>query len=467
MAATRLISLHLNKGKTLAQCLAERTDYSQNPEKTEGGKWVRAYECDPMTADEEFLLSKRQYQQVTGRSQERDVIAYQIRQSFKPGEVTPEEANQIGYELALQFTKGRHAFLVATHVDRAHIHNHIVFNSTSLDCSRKFRDFRLSGLALQRVSDRICLEHGLSIITPRPYSERSKRTVYPKKETHRETICAAIDAALEKKPKDFEALLALLEEAGYEWKQGKYMAVRGKGQKRFIRFRSLREGYTEEDLRAVLEGKKAHHPKSRRGPGNADKSFDLLIDIQEKLNAGKGTGYERWAKVFNLKQMAQVLCFLQEQRIHDYDELVRKTDQAATQFEKLSVSIKQSEKRLAEIAVLKKHIINYSKTRDVYVAYRKAGYSKKFLEAHREEITLHKAAKEAFEQLQLDQIPRIKELNEEYTRVLEEKKRAYSEYRNAKIEMREWQITRKNVELMLEKGSAETQKKQKCREVQL
>lgn len=467
MAATRLISLHLNKGKTLAQCLAERTDYSQNPEKTEGGKWVSAHECDPMTADEEFLLSKRQYQQITGRRQERDVIAYQIRQSFKPGEVTPEEANQIGYELALQFTKGRHAFLVATHVDRAHIHNHIVFNSTSLDCSRKFRDFRLSGLALQRVSDRICLEHGLSIITPRPYSERSKRAVYPKKETHRETICAAIDALLEKKPKDFEALLALLEEAGYEWKQGKYMAVRGKGQKRFIRFRSLGEGYTEEDLRAVLDGKKAHHPKSRRGPRNADKSFDLLIDIQEKLNAGKGTGYERWAKVFNLKQMAQVLCFLQEQEIHDYDELVRKTDQAAAQFEKLSASIKQSEQKLAEITALKKHIINYSRTRDVYVAYRKAGYSKKFLEAHREEIILHKAAKEAFEQLHLNQIPRIKELNEEYIRVLGEKKQAYSEYRNVKKEIREWQIARKNVELMLEKGEEEERKRQKCREVQL
>lgn len=467
MAATRLISLHLNKGKTLAQCLAERTDYSQNPEKTEGGKWVSAYECDPMTADEEFLLSKRQYQQITGRSQERDVIAYQIRQSFKPGEVTPEEANQIGYELALQFTKGRHAFLVATHVDRAHIHNHIIFNSTSLDCSRKFRDFRLSGLALQRVSDRICLEHGLSIITPKPYSERNKRTVYPKKETYRETICAAVDAALEKKPEDFEVLLALLEEAGYEWKRGKYTAVRGKGQKRFIRFRSLGEGYTEEDLRAVLAGKKDHHLKSRRGSGGVDKPFDLLINIQEKLNAGKGAGYERWAKVFNLKQMAQVLCFLQEQGIHDYGELVRKTDRAAAQFEELSVSMKQSEKRLAEITALKKHIINYSKTRDIYVAYRKAGYSKKFLEAHREEITLHKAAKEAFEQLHLNQIPRIKELNEEYTRVLEERKQAYSEYRNVKKEMREWQIARKNVELMLEKEFAETQKKQKCREVQL
>ena len=161
MAATRLIAMHVNKGKTLAQCLEARTDYAQNPEKTEKGNLVTAYECDPMTCDEEFLLSKRQYRQFTGRDQRGDVIAYQIRQSFKPGEITAEEANRVGYELALAFTKGRHAFIVATHTDRAHIHNHIIFNSTSLDCRRKFRDFHRSNMAVQKVSDRICLEHGL------------------------------------------------------------------------------------------------------------------------------------------------------------------------------------------------------------------------------------------------------------------------------------------------------------------
>ena len=123
MAATRLIALHINKGKTVAQCLRDRTDYAQNPEKTEKGELVTGYHCDPMTADEEFLLAKRQYQHITGRRQKNDVIAYQIRQSFKPGEITPEEANRVGYELALRFTKGKHAFLVATHTDRAHIHN--------------------------------------------------------------------------------------------------------------------------------------------------------------------------------------------------------------------------------------------------------------------------------------------------------------------------------------------------------
>lgn len=143
-------------------------------------KYISSYECDPKTADEEFLLTKRQYQHITGRQQKNDIIAYQIRQSFKPGEITPEEANQVGYETAMRWTKGKHAFIVATHIDRSHIHNHIIYNSTSLDCTRKFKNFFLSGLAVQRLSDMVCIEHGLSIIEPKPYRERVKRTIYPK-----------------------------------------------------------------------------------------------------------------------------------------------------------------------------------------------------------------------------------------------------------------------------------------------
>ena len=176
MAATRLIALHVNKGKTVAQCLADRTDYSQNAAKTNDGEFISSYECDPKTADEEFLLSKRQYQHITGRQQKNNIIAYQIRQSFKPGEITPEEANQVGYETAMRWTKGKHAFIVATHIDKSHIHNHIIYNSTSLDATRKFKNFFLSGLAVQRLSDMVCLEHGLSIITPKPYREHQKRT---------------------------------------------------------------------------------------------------------------------------------------------------------------------------------------------------------------------------------------------------------------------------------------------------
>ena len=154
-------------GPTIAQSLKERFDYGKNPNKTEGGELISSYGCDHMTADAEFLLSKAKYKAATGREQRRDadVLCYQIRQSFKPGEITPEEANRIGYEMAMRWTKGKYAFFVATHTDKAHIHNHIYYNSTSLDCTRKFRDFIGSGRAVRRLSDRICLENDLSVIT--------------------------------------------------------------------------------------------------------------------------------------------------------------------------------------------------------------------------------------------------------------------------------------------------------------
>ena len=158
LAATRLIALHKNKGKSVAACLKSRTDYAKNPDKTNRGALVSSYQCSHLTADEEFMLSKRQYELMTGRRQKSDVIAYQVRQSFKPGEVTPEEANRIGYEFAERFLKGKHAFIVATHTDRAHIHNHVIFNSTAMDSTRKFRDFFFSALAVQRLGDLICLQ---------------------------------------------------------------------------------------------------------------------------------------------------------------------------------------------------------------------------------------------------------------------------------------------------------------------
>ena len=445
MAACRLIALHINKGKTIAQCLADRTDYSQNAEKTNGGEYISSYECDPETADQEFLLSKRQYLQMTGRTQEHDVIAYQIRQSFKPGEITPEEANEIGYELAMRFTKGKHAFLVATHIDKAHIHNHIIYNSTTLDCLHKFRDFRRSGLAVQRLSDMICLEHGKSVIKPRPYKERAKRTDYPRRPCHRDDIRLAIDKALLKQPKDFEELIRLLEEAGFEYKDGKQPSLRGKDGGRFLRFRSLGEGYTVEDLKAALAGKE--RPPVKRGkPQNHRRTLDLPINIQEKLAAGKGAGYERWAKVYNLKAAAKAILFLQEKDIHTMEQLRKKTEDITHHSHELLDSVKQSEKRLAEIAILRKHIVNYAKTRETYVAYRKAGYSRKFYETHREELTLHKAAKEAFDQLGIKKIPKVKELNMEYAKVLESKKKTYAEYRKVRAEMQDYQIALKVAE---------------------
>lgn len=173
MATTRLMPLHTGKERSVATALGKTTDYVENPEKTDGGKWISSYECDPMMADEEFLLSKRQYAQLTGLDQgERDVIAYHLRQSFKPGEIDPATANKIGYDLAMSLTKGKHAFLVCIHVDRSHVHSHIIFNSTALDYTKKFRNFWGSSFAIRKISDRLCVENGLSIIE-KPKQSRS------------------------------------------------------------------------------------------------------------------------------------------------------------------------------------------------------------------------------------------------------------------------------------------------------
>ena len=458
IAATRLIALHKNKGKSVVACLKSRTDYAQNPEKTEQGELVSSYECSPLTVDEEFMLSKRQYELATGRRQRSDVIAYQIRQSFKPGEITAEEANKVGYELAMRFTKGKYAFIVATHTDREHIHNHIIYNSTALDSTRKFRDFLLSGLAVQRLSDLICLEHQLSVIEKKPYRERQKRTLYPPKESNRDHLCSVLDNILAEKPKGYEDFLQKLEQQGYEVKRGKYTSVKGKRQKRFIRFRTLGTGYSEEELKAVIAGEAEHRPHQKQPP--KEKPFNLLVDVQAKLAEGKNIGYARWAKKYNLKEMSKTLIFLQEKKIGSIEEMQERVDAATARYHELGDSIKAAETRMTEIAVLRTHIVNYTKTRPVYDAYRKAGYSKRFLENHRAEITLHKAAKTAFDEAKLKKLPKVKELNAEYSKLLTEKKAAYPDYRKAKDEMQELLRAQRNVELFFAEEKNTTEKTQ-------
>ena len=458
MAATRLIALHKNKGKSVAACLKSRTDYVQNPDKTEQGELVSCYECSPLTVDEEFMLSKRQYELATGRRQKSDIIAYQIRQSFKPGEITAEEANKVGYELAMRFTKGKYAFIVATHTDRHHIHNHVIFNSTALDGSKKFRDFFFSALAVQRLSDLICLEHQLSVIEIKPYRERQKRTLYPPKESNRDRLCGIIDSILAEKPKDYEDFLQKLEQQGYEVKRGKYTSVKGARQKRFIRFKTLGAGYSEEEIKAVLDGKAKHQSYQKQPP--KEQPFRLLVDVQEKMAEGKSVGYKKWATKFNLKEMSKTLLFLQEQKISSADELRERATAATERYHAMGDSIKAAETRLAEIAVLKTHIINYAKTRPVYDAYRKSGYSKKFLEAHREEITLHKAAKAAFDEAGLQKLPKVKELDAEFAELLTKKKAAYPDYRKARNEMQELVRAQKNVERFFAEEKDTTEKTQ-------
>ena len=451
MATTRLIPLHTGKGRNFGKAIRNVIGYVSNPKKTHQGELVTGFGCNPETADGEFLLMKREYIAQTGRLRRKDdVIAYHLRQSFVPGEITPEEANRIGCELAKRFTHGQHAYVVATHEDRRHVHSHIIISAVNLDSDRKFRNFWGSSKAIRRLSDTLCIQNGLSIIEqPKGYSKSYNKWLGNEAKTsQRDGLRAAIDAALERQPKDFEEVLTMLQTDGWEVKRGKRISLKGKGQERFKRLDSLGEDYSEAALRAIIAGEKEHHPREKKTV-QPMRQVNLLVDIQAKLQAGKGAGYERWAKIFNLKQMAQTLNYLSENNLMNIEDLTAKTDAAIARVHELQVTIRETEKRMAELHALKEHIINYVKTREVYAAYRMAGYSKKFVAEHEQEIKLHQAAKEAFSALGTQKIPKVKAIQAEYDALREKKKQAYAAYHQAQDEMRQLLTVRANVERIL------------------
>ena len=456
--------LHVGKGRTESCAIADILDYATSPEKTDGGRLISSYGCDSRVADAEFLLAKRQYIAATGRSRGRDdVLAYQVRQSFKPGEITPEEANRIGVEFARRFTKGNHAFVVCTHIDKAHVHNHIIWSAVDLSSRRKFRNFWNSTRAVRRLSDTICVENGLSIVEdPKPHGKSYGQWLGDQaKLSHRELLRIALDEALAKRPADLEALWQLLRAAGVAVKcRGKAITLQAPGWQRPARLSSLGEEYSLEALTTVLSGQKSHTPRKHRA-AEAPQKVNLLVDIQAKLQAGKGAGYAQWAKVFNLKQMAQTLNYLSEHGLLDYADLETKTTEATARYNALSDQIKAAEKRMTEIAVLRTHIVNYAKNRETYVAYRKAGYSRKFYTEHEDEIRLHQAAKEAFNELNVKKLPTIKELQTEYAQLLTDKKTTYAEYRQARTAMRELLTVKNNVDRVLAMEPTEPQQKEK------
>lgn len=450
MATTRIIPMHQNKGKSLAQCLIDRTDYARNPEKTKGGELISCFECDVKTIDSQFLLTKREYKAMTGRTQENDVIAYQIRQSFKPGEVTPEQANQIGYQFALRFTKGEHAFMVATHIDKRHVHNHIIWNSTALDCTHKFRNFWGSTQAVRRLSDLLCAEQKLSVIQEaKPHGIAYNTWLgNAAKRSNRALLRSAIEQALASAPGTLDELLERLAGQGYRVKQGKHISLCPPHAQRYVRLNSLGNGFSQDELLAALSKSKAHISKDSTFAYPQTK-FNLVVDIQRKVQEGKGAGYERWAKVFNLKQMAQTLNYLTENNCQDYADLSKKAAEARDVFNTLSEQLRTAEQRLRELSTLRTHLLNYLKTRDTYVAYRKAGYSKKFLAEHESAIILHKAAKKHFDSLGVKKLPTMKEIQAEYANLRQKKSALYPQYRLALQDMKVILTAKENVDCLL------------------
>jgi len=461
IATTAIFPIKVGSRRSVAKALKGVIDYMDNPMKTDWGEFVSSYECTPGIADMEFLLSKQQYHALTNRSQgKKDIVAYHARQSFAPGEITPEEANRLGYELAQRFTKERNAFIVCTHVDKAHIHNHIVWNSTNLDCKRKFRNFIGSTFALRRCSDILCAENGLSVIKdPQPSPGRDyAKHVYSKGRPpiFQDKIRNAIDGALSKKPETFEDFIRLIEAQGITTKRrGKHMRFLMPGQKQFARLDTLRGDYTEEAIRERIIGRRGSSVYRSVTAAVISSKPNLLIDIQTKLKEGKGEGYAHWASVQNLKQMAKTLIYLQGRGLDDFDVLKEKAETASVRFNELSERIKDLDDKLTANANLQKQIVTYSKTRATYAEYRKSGYSKTFRATHEADILLHQTAKKAFDELGYGKgkkIPKVADLRVEYAPILEEKKQAYKEYRQAKADMQGLVTAKVNIERFLNIG---------------
>ena len=469
MAISKLKPRHASEGRSIAAALKDRLDYDKNPEKTDGGLLVTGYQCSPDTAWQEFAVSKQIYTATTGRKRapDQDVISYLIIQSFEPGTITPEDANKLGYKLAMKITGGEHQFIVATHVDKKHIHNHIEFNSTALDCSHKFNNVKNSFLPLRKANDRICQEFGLNIIEEP--QEKGKHYVEWAAEKNgkswKNLLRKNIDRILPA-VKTFDEFLEAMRQEGYEVVQSKkILKFRAQGQERFTRSRTLGADYTLEALQERIGKTQLPHRKKKVNL-EKDTRINLLMDIQARLQ-GRGPGMERWMKIHNLKEAAKTLNYLTEHGITEYDVLASRAETAAADFEAVSTSIKQMEHRMEQIAALKTHIINYAKTRNTYLAYRKTKAADKpaFRTAHETDLLLHEAAKRAFDAQGVKKLPTVKVLQAEYTDLLAKKKVAYEDFKRLRQENQELQAVKSNVDSLLqikqeEKKEQEQEKKQ-------
>lgn len=453
MAATCIMSIHINKGKTARQSIAARLDYIMNPKKTDGGILVLTYACSPETAADEFMLFRQEYQQNTGRTQENEVIGYHVRQAFKPDEITPEDANEIGKELASRMTDDQFSYVVATHIDKHHIHNHIIICSTDLEGQHKYRDVKQSAKDLAQISDSLCREHELSVIQ----NPQDKTVSYDKWQdnqrrfTHRDELRMIIDAALRMQPDGFDALMQLLEDVGCLIKRGAQISIKPPEGKRYIRLDTLGSEYDEASLRRTLARNHVHIPKIPRGDFNGSQ-VKRLIDIETKLHAGKGKGYQVWAERNNIDAKAQMVIFLKEHQIDSLEELNDQIQELTNQQKELKASIREKQNRMKEINRQRQTIRDYSRTKEVYTQYRESGWSVKFYQEQRQEIEDHKNAQAVYGSLG-GKLPTLKELTAEYDGLKERKENDQAALYKLKPKLTDLKHIRYNYEI-LERDSA-------------
>ena len=431
---------------------------------------VCSYMCEPETAHAEFMIVKNQYEAITGRPADKGHLFFQIRQAFPPGELSVEEAQKIGYETILRWTHGKHQFFVCTHNDKNNLHNHIYYNATTEDSTRKFHNFIGSSFSIRRLSDRVLIEHNLSVIINPKQHSNSKYKHYGqwlganKPTSFKERLRTTINAALSEQPESFDAFLTILLENGFEhkWGRGGVLSFRAPelGQERFTRLRasSLGDGYDLQDIRDYIDGRSTY-PREQATPLN--RKVNLIIDIKEKMSNGKGPAYQRWATVYNLKQMAAALQYLQQNNLLAYEELVAKAERAVENFHDVGDQLKTTEVAMKRNADLKAAIIDYARTRTIFEEYKAKKYSNNFYAEHKDDLATYRAAQSSMREiLQGEKLPKIDELKTEWQNLAATKRTGYRDYRAAQKDMREVIAIKANIDYLLGITGQEVNKEQ-------
>ena len=429
----------VTKIKPIKSTLKKALDYIQNPNKTDGKMLVSSFGCSYETADIEFGFT---LSQALDRGNN---LAHHLIQSFEPGEVDYEKAHEIGKQLADAVTKGQYEYVLTTHIDKGHIHNHIIFCAVNFVDYHKYVSNKRTYYGIRNISDRLCRENGLSVLVPEKGGKGKNYAVYKKEKTAKAKLKLAVDTLIPQ-VSDFEELLARLQAEGFTIKRGKYVSCLVPGQERFTRLKTLGADYTEEAIRERISGKRARAAKAPR----ADRGgVSLLIDIQNSIKVQESRGYEQWAKIHNLKQAAKTMNFLTEHKIEQYAELTAKITEVTKASEQAADSLKEVEKRLTDMTLLIKNINTYQKTKPAYAAYRKAKDKEKYRTAHESDIILYEAAAKAIKAAGITKLPSLAALQAEYAALQEQKEALYADYGKLKKQVKEYDVIKKNIDSIL------------------
>ena len=430
----------VTKTHPIKSTLKAAIDYICNPEKTDGKLLVSSYGCAAETADIEFSWTRR-HAIDKGTHLGRHLI-----QAFEPGEVTPEEAHEIGMQLAKEILGGKYEFVLTTHIDKNHIHNHLIFNAVSFTDYKHYQSNKRSYHYIRRTSDRICKEHGLSVIIPG--KDKGKSYIEHQAAQAGTSYKAALKKAIDRLipgSADFEDLLLRLQREGYEIKRGKYVSCRAPGQERLTRMKTLGVDYTEEIIASRIAG----GSRPSRRPKQCDGRISLLIDIQNNLKAQQSAGFAHWAKLNNLKQAARTMNFLTEHGITSYAELESRLAAVTGRRDTAHASLKETEARIAELSLVMKHAGTYRRLKPLYDRYRHSRDKEKFLRGHESGIIIFEAAARELKKLGAVPLPSAERMEKELSELTVRKEALLAGYRAARSEAREYETIRQNVDALL------------------